>query len=205
MSEFEENLNNTFGDIDLELLDLVLKGFFREGQRLLDAGCGEGRNLIYFLQKNFDVYGIDSEKSSVDLVKYMFRNFCKDPNNVRQEEISNTTFSSGMFDAIICSRVLHFSETELHFLKSWEQLIRMLKSGGILYLSMDSMIGFANKVTKLSDGKWQFQDGKIRFLLDENLLEKMQIEKSFEFIGPMKTIHYNSDHCQTIFSLKKYS
>lgn len=48
-------LNKLLGNIDIYLLDQILKGRFTKEMRILDAGCGEGRNLIYFLHEGFQV------------------------------------------------------------------------------------------------------------------------------------------------------
>ena len=203
MSSAEENYNNVFGDIDLELLDLILKGHFASVKKILDVGCGEGRNLIYFFQRDFDVYAIDSDPSSVDLVKYMARSFGKDPQKILQRSIFEAHTDIAGMDAIICSRVLHFCEDEEEFLNAWSNITQILKSGGLLYFSSDSMIGFQNHVTKLSDHKYQFIDGSVRFLLSNELLSKMKVSDSFEYLSPVKTIHYADQHAQTILCLKK--
>ena len=53
------SLLDQFGSIDIYLFDQLLKGRIAPGMKLLDAGCGSGRNLVYFLRSNFDVYGVD--------------------------------------------------------------------------------------------------------------------------------------------------
>ena len=44
-----------FGQIDIYLFDQLLRGRIRPGMRILDAGCGGGRNLVYMLKNGFDV------------------------------------------------------------------------------------------------------------------------------------------------------
>lgn len=39
-----------FGQIDIYLFDQLLRGRIGPGMRILDAGCGNGRNLLYLLQ-----------------------------------------------------------------------------------------------------------------------------------------------------------
>ncbi len=203
MAPTEENFNNIFGDIDLELLDLILKGHFDQHQRVLDVGCGEGRNLIFFFQRAFDVYALDSDRSSVELVKYMAKNFGKDPDKIIHQNILDENLSFGAMDAIICSRVLHFSENETDFLKAWHRLSHMLKSGGLLYLSVDSMIGFQKHVKPVTNNQWQFNDGSVRFLLNEELLKRMDVSRTYESLVPMKTINFEDQHANTVFCLKK--
>ena len=67
------DINNEIGDIDLFLLDLILKGRVKEGMSVLDAGCGSGRNLLYFLRQGFEVRGIDSSESEVNAANFLSR------------------------------------------------------------------------------------------------------------------------------------
>ena len=53
------NLQAWFGGIDIYLFDQLLKGRFVPGMRILDAGCGSGRNLVYFLRSGYEVFAVD--------------------------------------------------------------------------------------------------------------------------------------------------
>src|SRR4030095_504338 len=64
-----EELRQQFGDIDIYLFDQIHRGRFDARHRVLDAGCGDGRNLIYLLQRGFDCYGVDSEVSAIEVVR----------------------------------------------------------------------------------------------------------------------------------------
>ena len=44
-------IQEQFGQIDIYLFDQLLKGRISPGMRILDAGCGSGRNLVYFLRE----------------------------------------------------------------------------------------------------------------------------------------------------------
>ncbi len=50
MSSSPLNLQERFGGIDIYLFDQLMKGRIVPGMRVLDAGCGTGRNLAYLLQ-----------------------------------------------------------------------------------------------------------------------------------------------------------
>src|SRR5881392_1026383 len=53
------DLRAQFGEIDIYLFDQLVRGRFDGRRRILDAGCGGGRNLPYFLARGFEVYAID--------------------------------------------------------------------------------------------------------------------------------------------------
>jgi len=55
----KENLQEIYGNIDIYLFDQLLKGTYDHCEKILDAGCGEGRNLVYFLRNGFEVFGVD--------------------------------------------------------------------------------------------------------------------------------------------------
>jgi tellurite methyltransferase len=59
------NLQEWFGSIDIYLFDQLLKGRFVPGMRVLDAGCGSGRNLVYFLRSGYEVFGVDESEEAV--------------------------------------------------------------------------------------------------------------------------------------------
>jgi 2-polyprenyl-3-methyl-5-hydroxy-6-metoxy-1,4-benzoquinol methylase len=59
-------LQEQFGQIDIYLFDQLLKGRIVPGMRILDAGCGHGRNLVYFLREGYEVYGADADPRAID-------------------------------------------------------------------------------------------------------------------------------------------
>ena len=60
------DLQEQFGPIDIYLFDQLLRGRIGRGMRILDAGCGSGRNLVYFLREGYDVYGVDADAQAVE-------------------------------------------------------------------------------------------------------------------------------------------
>src|SRR6478752_5982866 len=62
-------LRAQFGDIDIYLFDQLLRGRFDGRRRVLDAGCGHGRNLPYFLTRAYEVFAIDEDPASVAAVR----------------------------------------------------------------------------------------------------------------------------------------
>ena len=59
-------LQARLGQIDIYLFDQLLKGRIVPGMRILDAGCGRGRNLVYFLQAGYDVYAADGDPAAIE-------------------------------------------------------------------------------------------------------------------------------------------
>lgn len=80
------NLQEWFGGIDIYLFDQLLKGRLTPGMRLLDAGCGGGRNLVYFFRTGYDVCGVDESRPSIAQVRELAASLAR---NYRR-----TTFAS---------------------------------------------------------------------------------------------------------------
>jgi len=128
-----KKLNNLLGNIDIYLLDQILKGRFPKNYKILDAGCGEGRNLIYFIRNNYRVYGIDKNTDAIKMLQHLARsvNSRYPRDRFFVGDTIDLPFEKDEFDAIISSAVLHFSENESQFIDQVSELMRVLKPGGM--------------------------------------------------------------------------
>ena len=63
------DLQQQFGQIDIYLFDQLLRGRIAPGMRILDAGCGHGRNLVYLLREGYEVFGADADPRAIDAVR----------------------------------------------------------------------------------------------------------------------------------------
>src|SRR6186997_257500 len=73
MTEPSDTLRREFGDIDIYLFDQLHRGNITIGMRVLDAGFGHGRNLVYLLRQGFDVSGVDMDAAAIDAVRRLVR------------------------------------------------------------------------------------------------------------------------------------
>ena len=193
------DINNYVGDMDLFLLDFILKGKIPKDAKVLDAGCGEGRNAIYFIRNGNDFTGIDADKSKIRLAQYMGNNISTSKAQFEAGDIGQMTFETE-FDLVICSRVLHFSKNEEDFYATWGKLENSLKKGGLMYISMDSVV--ENTLGKsLKDGQFEFPDGQVRFSLTSEIYKV--IKKGFEEVEPLKTLVQNKVRAQSFMLLRK--
>lgn len=179
-------------------MDLILKGKIPEKAKILDAGCGEGRNAIYFIQEGYDYLGIDSSESKIRLAQYLSNNISTSRAKFQVGDIR--TLGEETFDFIICSRVLHFAESEYDFFEKWENLTGQLTSQGMIYVSMDSVIDNTLGVED-EDGKYEFPDGVVRFSMTDAIYH--EIKKGFEEVEPLKTLVQNETRAQSYFILRK--
>jgi len=63
------SLQQQFGSIDIYLFDQLLKGRLTPDMHILDAGCGGGRNLVYFMRNGFKVFGVDRSSEAINNIR----------------------------------------------------------------------------------------------------------------------------------------
>ena len=197
--------NRELGNADLFLIDLILKGTFKEGKRILDAGCGEGRNLDFFLRNDFDVYGADKNISALRMLNYKIKTAGKsfDDGHFIQCDLADLSFKNNFFDYIICLQVMHFAESDIHFMKMFNKMITVLMPGGFFYLGMDSIFGIENTVFNSSAGLYQLHGGEVRYLLNDNLLNAILSDKRIKKAEPLRSFIVHGYESRSYLLLEK--
>ncbi len=56
-----EDLKNVLGNLDIYLLDQIVKGRYNQRDKILDAGCGTGRNMYWFYNNQFNIWAVDQD------------------------------------------------------------------------------------------------------------------------------------------------
>ncbi len=150
-------LQEQFGQIDIYLFDQLLKGRISPGMRILDAGCGSGRNLVYFLREGYEVYAADSDAQSVESVRSLARKFAPalPASNFRVEAVEQMSFDDACADVVISNTVLHLARDDAQFesmlLGSW----RVLKPGGLFFCRLASSIGMESQFKRIQGRRFQ--------------------------------------------------
>jgi SAM-dependent methyltransferase len=111
------NARELFGEIDIYLFDQILKNQFSVKSKILDAGCGGGRNIVYFLRSGCPVFAVDENPEAIEQVRNLARSLApKLPSkNFQIAKVEDMPFADEQFDAVISSAVLHFAESQEHF------------------------------------------------------------------------------------------
>lgn len=197
-------LNKLLGNIDLYLLDQILKNNIPDNAKILDAGCGEGRNLIYFLNTGFDVAGLDQNPDAIKMLQFIigsnYPHYSKE--NFIVGELSSMPYRDESFDYIICSAVLHFARSEQHFMAMMDELYRVMKPDGQLFIRMTSDIGLVGH-KKMANDLFHLPDGSIRFLITEEMISSLLARYNLGTIGPIKTVVVDGMRCMTTLILQK--
>ncbi|MFY0624727.1 MAG: class I SAM-dependent methyltransferase [Reichenbachiella sp.] len=199
-----QQLNNELGNVDLYLLDQILKGRISTKSNILDAGCGEGRNLIYFLNNGFSVKGIDKSIDAIRMLHFIIGS--KYPKYDKQHfavgEIDDLPYPSSTFDYTICSAVLHFAQDTTHFWKMISELNRITSNHGTLFIRMASDIGLKGH-TPHGNSQFLLPDGSIRFLLNQQMIQDLKNEFNLTEVEPIKTVVVDNQRSMTTLVLKK--
>jgi SAM-dependent methyltransferase len=184
------NLQDWFGDIDIYLFDQLLKGRFNPQMRVLDAGCGAGRNLVYFLREGYEVCGVDQSHEAIAHVRALAaaRAPHLPPTNFRAEPVERMSFDDESFDAVISSAVLHFARDEEQWQSMLTEMWRVLKPGGIFFARLASTIGVEGQVERLAGRRYHLPDGSDRFLVDEQMLMATADTLGAELLEPLKSV-----------------
>ncbi len=129
------SVQEQFGHIDIYVFDQILRGNLERGMRVLDAGCGYGRNLVHLLREGCEVFALDADSAGVAHVRALAAELAPGlpAQNFRVGAIEAMPFPDGFADAVMCSSVLHFARDEKHFLAMLEELWRVLRPGGLLF------------------------------------------------------------------------
>lgn len=165
-------------------------------KKILDAGCGDGRNLLTFAKAGFEMVGMDSSKEACQRAQRVAKRYPK--TRVIQHDLRDLN-SKNEFDAIICDYVLVHLENGRDIIQNF---FRALKNGGYLlieFLSIDDpSYGQGKKV-----GKNAFTDHDI-FHRFYDLDEVKNILSAFEILEINKIKHEDPKHVEDYPRSKKH-
>lgn len=200
-----QDLNRAIGNIDIYLLDQILKGRFEQPMRVLDAGCGEGRNLVYFIRNGFDVWGIDRSTSAIHMLRMLGKKLHPefDPEKFLEGDVADLPFPPVSFDTVICSAVLHFAENMDVFMSMIKELLRVLKPHGLLFIRTATDYGIENQVVSLGNQRYRLRDGSERFLVSRNMINKIMKAHALSYVEPFKTVIVDDVRSMCVLILQK--
>jgi tellurite methyltransferase len=197
-------LRMTFGEIDIYLFDQLLRGRFDRRRRVLDAGCGTGRNLPYFLRHGFDVHAVDADAAAIDSVRRLAGslNPALPPDRIQCGPLEALPWDDRSVDAIVCSAVLHFARDEGAFAAMLGEMWRVLAPGGLFFARLATSIGLEPQLPA-STGRMRLPDGSERFLVDEPALLSWTRTLGGTLADPLKTTNVQNMRCMTTWVMEK--
>lgn len=201
------DLQVLFGGIDIYLFDQLLRGRIRRPMRIMDAGCGYGRNLPYFLQSGFEVFGADADAAAIAAVRALSARLAPQlpADNFRAESLDRLTFPAGFADAVVSSAVLHFARDDGEFDAMLRGSWRVLKQGGVFFCRLASSVGMEARMQRISGRLHRLPDGSERYLVDEPMLLRLTNDLGGTLLDPLKTTIVQDQRCMTTWVVRKTS
>lgn len=199
------NLLEQLGQIDIYLLDQLMRGRVAAGMRVLDAGCGTGRNLEYLLRAGYEVFASDRDHSAITAVRQLASRLAPGlpRENFRVEPLEAMSFPAGLADAVLSSAVLHFARDDAQFSAMLEGTWRVLKPGGLFFCRLASTIGIEQQVRGIGGRRHLLPDGSERYLVDEAMLMGLTARLGGVLLDPLKTTVVQNHRSMTTWVVRK--
>lgn len=199
------SLHEQFGDLDIYLFDQLLRGRIAPGMRVLDAGCGGGRNLAFLMREGYDVCGADSSPAAIEAVRALASRLAPDlpADAFRIEPVERMSFADASAAVVIASAVLHFARDDAHFEAMLAECWRVLRPGGLFFARLASTAGLDGQLQPLGDHRFVLPDGSTRYLVDEARLAASATVLGGELADPLKTTLVHGMRSMTTWVLRK--
>ncbi|MEO2063744.1 MAG: class I SAM-dependent methyltransferase [Christiangramia sp.] len=194
--KFQDSLD-LFGNVDIYVIDQILKGRYQQTDTILDAGCGEGRNLKWFYRNNFTIYGMDLDPERLKMAKVQYPDFS---DNFTEGRLDELPYENEFFQHVLCCAVLHFAEDQQHFRNMFAELVRVLKPGGSLLIRVASNIGLDGKSPEVQDPKNKKSAG---YFITRNNISEILTSFELELIEPVKTTNVQDVRAMTTLVFRK--
>jgi SAM-dependent methyltransferase len=150
--------------VDLERLRI------RPGERVLDAGCGEGRHCFGALERGARVVGLDLDRPSLEAGARPLRNRAEELGSLGamlQGDTFHLPFRDASFDRVICSEVM---EHVHDFRGAARELARVTRPGGSLAVTIPTATS-EHLSLRLGDDYFESPGGHIRIFRPRTLAE----------------------------------
>ena len=158
--------------------------FFKKQKvkRVLDLGCGAGRNLVYLSKKGFDMYGTDYAPEGLKIIKEKLK---KEKTSCRLKLgniFNKLPYENDFFDAIISVQVLQHGKVN-EIKKAIKEIKRVLKPEGLIFITLsgriskgkvrDYLIKTAKKIAPRTYVPTKGnEDGLTHFIYNKKLIKK---------------------------------
>ncbi len=199
------DLGAEFGRIDIYLFDQLMRKNISAGARALDAGCGSGRNLVYLLRSDHEVFAVDTNAEAIDDVRKLAAALSPQlpETNFRVEAIEAMTIPDQSVEVVLCSAVLHFARDDEHFWAMVNAMWRALADGGLFFCRLASTIGMEERCRRVEGRRFVSPDGVERYLVDEAMLVDATAKLGGELVDPLKTTIVQNQRCMTTWVVRK--
>lgn len=165
-----EEFSSRAGGSNYGLME-VFEKYLPEGGKVLDGGCGSGRDTESFRQHGFDVTGLDVSDGLIHEAKKTYPE-----SKFLVGDIRSLPFPEEDFDGIWANASLLHFETREDVLGSLREFFRVLKDKGILYVSVKLQTG--DEKTGLEEDK-RFAEARFFQYFTEDEMKELLHEAGF--------------------------
>ena len=160
-----------FGDKPSNLALICYEEFVKHKvKRILELGCGQGRDSLFFASRGLEVYAIDSSKVAIENLKSKLKELDLNINLKNIDAVEGLPFHNNHFNAVYSHMFynMSFSDDELKFL--FNETKRVLKNNGLLSFSVrnDKDIMY-KKGTKVTENIYDINGFQIRFFTKQDI------------------------------------
>ncbi|MDP1568859.1 MAG: class I SAM-dependent methyltransferase [Vicinamibacterales bacterium] len=198
------DLPRLFGSLDIYVFDQILRGRIAPGMRVLDAGCGYGRNLVYLLQAGVDVCAVDANEDAVASVREFAAAVAPHlpATNFRVEPLEAMSFPDAHADVVLSSAVLHFARDEAQFDAMLGACWRVLRPGGLFVSRLASSDGVEG-IRPVAGRVGVLPDGSTRYLVDAAYLQGLTARLGGTLDDPLKTTIVHGQRAMATWVVRK--
>jgi tellurite methyltransferase len=199
------DLQSEFGAIDIYLFDQLLRRRIAPGMRVLDAGCGAGRNLVYLLRSGYEVFAADPDERAIAALRRMAATLAPHlpADRFRVEPVEAMSFPDACAEVVLSNAVLHFADDDVQFEAMLRGTWRTLAAGGLFFCRLASLIGMENRARRIAGRRFALPDGSERYLVDEAMLLELTRDLGGTLIDPLKTTIVQNQRSMTTWVLRK--
>jgi len=153
------------------ILSLLQKFIANKNPKILDVGCGTGKNIEVFSEIG-EVWGIDNAREAIE--------FCKKRGlkSVRLGSAESTGFPPKCFDLITLLDVLEHTNDKA----ALKEIYRLLRPGGFLIITVPAFPMLWSQWDEVLQHKRRYTKGSLKKILKQNSFEIVKISYMFSFL-----------------------
>jgi SAM-dependent methyltransferase len=167
--------------------------------RILDLGCGVGRNMIYFAERGFEMYGLDFSPYAIERAKQRLEEAKLRADLQIGGMAEQLPYPDGFFDAVLSVRALHHADVAT-IQNIVGEVHRVTRHGGYVYVQVPMIekvlkyVEQGGEFSEIEPGTYVPLDGPEKGVPHHNFTEQeiRQVFRNFR-IESLKTRdeHYN--------------
>ena len=156
-------------------------------QNILEIGCGQGRDSIFFSEKGYSIETFDISENAITFVNKTKKSFnLKNLNAIVHDVTEPFSYSNNFFDFVYSNLALQFFDID-SLEKIFDNIYRVMKDEAtILFSTKKKGDKYYDFGTKISEDAYEHK-GITRYFYDKSVLEHM-LEHQFEIL------RFDDDH-----------